>query len=218
MANEMRELLISLGYDLDKPRKRRSSEQIEIDKQARIDEELKYDNEVYREQYNLDCLWSEAYMIHYNMDGIRNWHPLDFIDFINMLKDNGKMEELWDLIDALKKGPEQAACYYRKYKLYEYLQNDSKDVKEIIENIKNQDEASFVMDALFATESMLLLPKSYKLTKKNHAKRNKQGRRRVAETYERALRRNRHILEIYLKEIGTGQHRAQKISQILAYL
>lgn len=219
MADEMKEILISLGYDFNKPKKRRTQEEIEIDKQNYCNDKLKYDNEIYREQYNLDCLWSEAYSLHYEMDAIRNWHPHLFIDFIDELKDKKNLEDFWNLIDALKNGAEETACYLEKCRLYEYLQNRSENVQKIIESIKTQDEASIVMDMLIATEgNMLSLPKGYKYTKKNQGKRNRKRTRRTTYTYEHMIRFNRHGLEKYLNEIGVGLQRAQKISKILQYL
>ena len=213
----MKELLISLGYNFDKKRrKRRTKKEIELEKQCYENEKFKYENDVYNEQYNLDCLWSHAYSLFYSFEDCRNLNSKDFIIFIDKLKDEENIDEFWNLIDVLKDGAETTRTYFEIRDIKNFLSNDSIEVQEILDSIKTSKETSIVIESLIGTEHITMLEKGHGTLKKYKQNKNKKGY--VPYTYETALRKNRHMLESYLKEIGVGQQRAQKISQILAFL
>ena len=111
---------------------------------------------------------------------------------------------------------ENSRSYFEIRDIKNFLSNDSIEVQEILDSIKTSKETSIVIESLIGTEHITMLEKGHGTLKKYKQNKNKKGY--VPYTYETALRKNRHMLESYLKEIGVGQQRAQKISQILAFL
>lgn len=106
--------------------------------------------------------------------------------------------------------------YQGKQSIINFIERNEDVIIDILKSIKTVEESDVIYEALIGTEHITLLPKGYSEAKKYKIKyRNKKYQ---PLTYEKALRRNRHYLETYLKEIGVGQQRAQKISQILMFL
>jgi hypothetical protein len=124
-------------------------------------------------------------------------------------------DKMLDVLEKADIGFDALALQQINNQIIEFLEFDSKDLRSLLEYIKNVEEADMVLEALIGTEHIWMLPNGYNEAKKAKSKRKKS---RVPTTYEHALRRNRHMLESDLKEIGVGQQRAQKISQILTYL
>lgn len=124
------------------------------------------------------------------------------------------------MLDVLTKAEQRfeiIVLQQNKDSIKEILDFCNADIENILKQIKTSNEAELVTEALISTEHITSLPKGYSQSKKDKVTfRNK--KKVVPTTYEHALRRNRHMLESDLSEIGVGQQRARKISQILQYL
>jgi len=133
--------------------------------------------------------------------------------------ENNNKDAMFDIFEKVELGFEKITLEQNKNSIKNILKFHNTDIENILNQINSPEEADIVIEALIGTEHITLMPKGYSTVKKLKIKnRNKNNKHKIPATYEKALRRNRHMLEEYLKEMGAGQQRAQKISQILSYL
>lgn len=203
-----------------KRRNRRSSEKVKLDKQACINEKLKHK---WKENQELDEHYKQQMtkkMFDFR-DKTRIW-GFDANIFISKYMEaweHNDINTMYEVLYKVEQDFETLVLEQNKQSIIDFIGYEDQEVYDILNHIKNPEEADRVLEALYGTDHITILDKGYASSKKNKQnKRTRKNKHIKYLTYEQALRRNRHMLENYLKETGTGQHRAQKISQILAYL
>jgi len=200
--------------------KRRSSKKVELDKQARIDEELKHEwkeNQELVEHYKQQMTKKMFDLIDKTL--IWGFDANIFISKYMEAWEHNDINTMYEVLYKVEQDFETLVLEQNKQSIINFIGYEDKEVYDILDHIKNPEEADRVLEALYGTDHITVLDKGYAASKKNKQNRRTRKHKHIKHlTYEQALRRNRHMLEIYLKEIGTGQHRAQKISQILSYL
>ena len=205
----MKDILKELGINHNNTKIRKSKEQRAKEKTKRAAERRSFLNEEVNRFNTLDGLKNEVWLLIYN-------NTLDIETNFQTLNELYENEDFEMLQQILKNGITELKLYQDKQSIIKFLGTDNEDIRDILSKIKTIYESDLVLEALIGTEHITLLEKGYCEAKKNKMKsRHKQYKILV---YEQALRRNRHLLEVDLKEMGVGQQRAQKISQILQYL
>lgn len=227
------------------PKKKRTSQEVEIQKNKIKEDRLQYH---YLMIDDLDGLHSEIYNLIYNYDILNLEYNLKALDEIYQKEDIELLEAIRkdckELIQIHKnsivsneeiisyksiekivyKSFEKLKLYSSKQAIIKFLKRDDDKIQNILNEIKTYDESDIIYESLINSEHIVILDKSYSIVKKAKQRKRKTKQTNLKKylfipiTYEQALRRNRHILECDLKEIGVGQQRASRISSILQYL
>lgn len=223
---------------------RKSKERREREKEIRIDERECYKSLIRNSSSTLNGLKNEIYTLIYNydilnfksnlktLDEICENEDIDILEKIiknsseliqlykKSLKEDAEIYEIQDLKtirNIIRKGFKEIKLYQDKQAIIKFIGSNEKIILDCLECISTVEESDIVYEALIGTEHINLLPKGYAKAKEYKIKHRNNKKYRPL-TYEHALRRNRHFLEYLLKEIGVGQQRAKKISQLLKYL
>lgn len=218
----------------------RTKDEKEREKAKKIDERERYKSQERDRFSTLRGLKCEIYTLIYNYDILNFESNLKTLNEIydredietleKIIKDCGELIKLYknSLRDdtyeksylTMQKITTDAfkiiKLYQHKQSIINFIERNENVIEDILESIKTVEESDIVYESLIGTEHITLLKKGYSEAKKY--KRKYRNKKYQPLTYEKALRRNRHFLENYLKEIGVGQQRAQKISQILNFL
>lgn len=165
--------------------------------------------------YTIEWLRNEIYYLIYDNDITNFTLNLKLLDTFYENEDYDKLEEMLKIFK--KKDINEIRLYQDKQAIIKFIDVNEDEIKDIINSINTYEESDIVYDALIGTDHITLLPKGYNEARKAKIK-YRNSKKYFPATYEQALRRNRHLLEKYLNEIGVGQQRAKKISNLLTYL